>query len=118
MKRRLILVGALTACLVAGGTLLWILQPRSAINKANFDRIEKGMSLATVRTLLGGPDRKEVTGTVLAHLTEKDKAEAKREGIDEDNWALIITRPETGPKFAVMEPGETTPGYYDDYRRH
>jgi hypothetical protein len=49
-------IGLLAVLLVLGGALLPLLFPRSSkVTRANFDRIEMGMSRAEVEALFGGP---------------------------------------------------------------
>jgi hypothetical protein len=48
--------------LVALAAAAWLLWPRTAITRENFDRIEVGMTLAEVEAILGGPPREEATG--------------------------------------------------------
>jgi hypothetical protein len=56
--RRLLLLG-LPAGFVAVLVCAWPLWPRSAITRENAARIQKGMTLAQVEQLLGGPARNE-----------------------------------------------------------
>jgi hypothetical protein len=56
--RRLLLL-ALPAALVTAALTGWLLWSRTAITAANAARIEKGMTLAEVEALLGGPARDE-----------------------------------------------------------
>ena len=54
-KKRLILIAALPLVIVAVTLgVLAMLPPGPGVTKANFDRIEKGMTLAQVELLLGG----------------------------------------------------------------
>jgi hypothetical protein len=61
--RHLLLFG-LPAVLVAVALAAWLLWPRTAITRENAARIQDGMSLAEVESLLGGPARDETTGPV------------------------------------------------------
>src|SRR5258707_988819 len=49
-KRRVLLLG-----LAALACVIYLLRDRSAINQANFERIQVGMTLAEVEAILGGP---------------------------------------------------------------
>jgi hypothetical protein len=63
--RRLVLLGLPAAFMVA---LLaaWLLSPRTAITRANAEKIRKGMTLAEVEAILGGPARDEAPERGLA----------------------------------------------------
>ncbi len=60
-KRRLLLLAALTLAVIAA-PVAWELRDHPGVTKANFDRIQKGMTPAEVSQLLGGPP-----GDVLIH---------------------------------------------------
>jgi hypothetical protein len=67
---RLLLIGhlAVIAVLCVASLLFW---PRpSAINRENFERLEIGMALADVETILGGPARNESTGPLTSDEPE------------------------------------------------
>src|SRR5262249_60673684 len=53
-RRRLLLFGLL-AVMAALAVAVWLVWPRSAINRANYERIEQGMTRAEVEAILGGP---------------------------------------------------------------
>jgi hypothetical protein len=66
---------------------LWLLWPRSAINRDNFARLHVGMRLAEAERVLGGPERDESTGQLLAELDEViadafERALAERSRVD------------------------------------
>jgi|SRR5882724_6685651 len=60
-RRRLLLFGLLAGVLAlgVGGWMLW---PRSAITRENAAKVQTGMTLAEVESILGGPERDESTG--------------------------------------------------------
>jgi hypothetical protein len=70
-RRRYLLLGLLTACVVLGVSL-WLLWPRSAINEDNYARIEVGMALDEVEAILGGPARDESTGPLVSRARTDD----------------------------------------------
>jgi hypothetical protein len=58
MPRRRLLLFALPAMLVLVGVVwvaFWLAKPRTAITRENAARIQEGMTLAEVETMLGGP---------------------------------------------------------------
>ena len=62
-RRRLLVIGLPFVLMVLG---LWMLWPRSStITRENAGRIQKGMTLAEVEALLGGPARDDSTGPVV-----------------------------------------------------
>jgi hypothetical protein len=54
-KRWMVLVGLLAVGVCVTLTVLALLPPRPGVTQANFDRIEVGMTLEEVETILGGP---------------------------------------------------------------
>jgi len=52
-RRYLISAGILVACVCVALGVLAMLPPRPGVTKANFDRIEKGMTMATVNEVFG-----------------------------------------------------------------
>ena len=63
-QRRTLLLG-LAGCLAALACVIFLVQEdRSAINQANFEKIQVGMPLAEVETILGGPARDESSGPI------------------------------------------------------
>jgi hypothetical protein len=69
-RRRLLLFGLLAGLLVlgVGGWLLWPWPRSSAITAENAAKIQKGMTLAEVEAILGGPARNETTGPTFYEL--------------------------------------------------
>ncbi len=65
MTRRRLLLFGLLAGLLAGGAGVWLLWPRTAIIRENFDKVQVGMNLAEVEAVLGGPERNESTGPLM-----------------------------------------------------
>jgi hypothetical protein len=60
-KKRLILVVALPfAAIAMTVAVLAILPPRPGVTKANFDRIQEGMTRAEVEEIFGGPSSEDV----------------------------------------------------------
>jgi hypothetical protein len=57
--RRLLVLAVVGAAVALAVGLLW---PRTAITRANAERIRVGMALAEVEAILGGPARVETTG--------------------------------------------------------
>jgi hypothetical protein len=78
-RRFLLFASLITAIGLSVG--IWLSSPRSAITLANATRIEEGMPLSEVETILGGPARDESSGPVEP----------------EDPWtdALVVRRPWT-----------------------
>jgi hypothetical protein len=72
--RRLLLFG-LFAGLVVALVAAWLLWPRTAITRENAAKIQKGMTLAEVETILGGRARNEATGTLSVDVADADPAE-------------------------------------------
>jgi hypothetical protein len=62
MRKRLLLFGSLATLVVL--VALWLLWPRTAITRENGHRIQVGMTLAEVETMLGGAARDDATGPV------------------------------------------------------
>jgi hypothetical protein len=63
-RRRLFLALGLLACVLAGGAAWVHWRTPTAINHENAAKIQGGMTLAEVETILGGPARDETTGPV------------------------------------------------------
>jgi hypothetical protein len=53
---------ALTAAAAIGFLVAWVLWPRTAITRENYERIHVGMTRAEVEAILGGPARDETGG--------------------------------------------------------
>jgi hypothetical protein len=68
-RRRLRLLGLVVAFAVLGAGV-WLFLTRTAITRENFEMIQVGTTLAEVETILGGPERDESTGPLLAVLPE------------------------------------------------
>jgi len=63
MSKRMRWLLGLTLLAVAGTAVFaYLLHPRSAINRENFEKIREGMTLAEVEAILGGPARLEEHG--------------------------------------------------------
>ena len=75
MKRKLAIAIVATA---AAALAYYFVMPKTApINEENFAKIQVGLSLSDVEALLGGPERDESSGQLLAILdTEHKKAAA------------------------------------------
>lgn len=71
-RRKLIILVAIVTVVGVAAAGWWALVPRSPINEENFQRIEKGMMLARVEEILGGPTRDESTGKLLAYVTDEE----------------------------------------------
>jgi hypothetical protein len=55
LRRRRLLLGVLGAvALVACGLFAWLLLPRPGVTRANYERIQEGMTLPEVEGILGG----------------------------------------------------------------
>jgi hypothetical protein len=68
--RRLLLFG-LPAALLASAIAAALLWPRTAITRENAARIQVGMTLAEVESILGGPVRDETTGPCVPDLAKE-----------------------------------------------
>jgi hypothetical protein len=64
MIRRRLLLLVVPAVTLAGLLAFWLLWPRSAITRANAERIQEGMTLAEVEDILGGPPRDDGVGLI------------------------------------------------------
>ena len=72
MSKRLRWLLGLTLLAVAGTAVFaYLLYPRSAINRENFEKIREGMTLAEVEAILGGEQRDESTGFLMT-IGEKE----------------------------------------------
>jgi hypothetical protein len=82
-KRLLLLAGLLV--LLAGAGLVFVLwltaPPRTAITREDAERIQLGMTLATVEAVLGGPARDECTGPIIYHATVIRVSHSRPEGL-------------------------------------
>jgi hypothetical protein len=67
-KRWIVLTGMLAACVCLTLAVLALLPPRPGVTPANIQCIEKGMTLAEVEKILGGPGK--VTPADPEHITE------------------------------------------------
>lgn len=61
-KKRLLLLAALPLVIAMTLGVLVMLPPRPGVTKANFDRIEKGMTKAQVEEIFGGEGQKTEWG--------------------------------------------------------
>ena len=72
MKRRRLMLSAIPFMLVmigVTGIATYLMQPRTAITRANAAKIQPGMTLAEVEAILDGPARNDATGRVSYCLT-------------------------------------------------
>jgi hypothetical protein len=71
MSRRRFIAASVLICLLAAGAVVALYWPRAtAITRANAAAIQKGMTLAEVEAILGGPPRDETTGPVEVDLSD------------------------------------------------
>ena len=81
MKKRLIVSAGMVASLASAALLvLWLLPARPAVTKANFDRIEIGMTLSDVEAILGA-DRGRPVFIVYVHISQELEQWEGDEGI-------------------------------------
>jgi hypothetical protein len=73
VRRRLVLALILLACAVLAGASAWLFWPRTAITRANAEKIEEGMTRAEVEALLGGPHRDDATGPTVLDTEDGDE---------------------------------------------
>jgi hypothetical protein len=66
-RKRWLLLWLVTGA-AALGLAVYLLWPRSPINRANYDRIAVGMTRPEVEAILGGPARNETSGTLRVGL--------------------------------------------------
>ena len=64
MRIRRVLMFGLPAVTLAGLLAFWLLPTRTAITRQNAEKIQKGMTLAEVEDILGGPPRDDGFGLV------------------------------------------------------
>ena len=89
-KRWILLAGILAACVCLTLAVLALLPPRPGVTLANIERIEKGMTLAEVEKILGGPG-KVFDSDPLSHLSI----------IDSSRTVVVWGRLYEGPCVAV-----------------
>jgi hypothetical protein len=82
-RRRLPLVGLGAVALLAGGLFAWLGLPRPGVTRANYERIQEGMTLPEVESILGGPP---------GNYSRLPDNEA---GL----WAIDFADPELGPQY-------------------
>ena len=63
-RKRLLLIASLPLAIAVTLGVLALLPPSPGVNKANFDRIEKGMTRAEVEAIFGGPSESKTYTTV------------------------------------------------------
>jgi hypothetical protein len=63
-KKRLFLIAAPLAAVAVTLGILAMLPPHPGVTRANFDRIEKGMTRAEVEEIFGGPSESKTYSTV------------------------------------------------------
>jgi hypothetical protein len=62
VRRRLFIALGLLACVLLTSGVAWLLWPQTAITQENAAKLRKGMTLAEVEAMLGGPARDDSTG--------------------------------------------------------
>jgi hypothetical protein len=67
-RRYLIVAGILAGCVCAALGVVAMLPPQPGVTKANFDRVEEGMTLAEVEAILGERKRQSITGGSPQHF--------------------------------------------------
>src|SRR6516162_7726428 len=70
MNMRRLLLLCLPVSLAALGLAAWLLWPRTAITPENAEKVQRGMTLAEVEAILGGPARDDATGPLTSDLSE------------------------------------------------
>jgi hypothetical protein len=78
MKKRLLMIAAVPLAIVVTVSVLAMLPPSPGVTKANFDRIQKGMTLAEAEEIFG--EKGEVTRDDKALIAEILGQEFAREG--------------------------------------
>jgi hypothetical protein len=112
-RRPLLLLGAWLLALVgiAGGLLVLVRPPLPGVTRANYERIQYGMTAAEVQSLLGGPpekrdvfsplrdrglmteDRWQANGlTVRVQFTDKGRVYDKYLAGDEEGFIALVRR--------------------------
>ena len=78
MKKRLLMIAAVPLAIVVTVSVLAMLPPSPGVTKANFDRIQKGMTLAEAEEIFG--EKGEVTRDDKALIAEILGQEFARDG--------------------------------------
>jgi hypothetical protein len=73
-KKRLLLIASLPLAVALVIGVLAMLPPRPGVTKANFDRIETGMTESEVEQILGGKAKCRVGGETVEAIWEADDA--------------------------------------------
>jgi hypothetical protein len=104
------MIACLAVVLVLAGGMIALLGPRHCpVNRVAFERIEKGMTRAEVRAILGGP-----AGDFTTRPTSKawayDDLTSPQFKDERDDWATEIWAGDQGYVMVIFEPGG---GVYD-----
>jgi hypothetical protein len=75
-RRRLLLIASLPLAIAVIIGVLAMLPARPGVTKANFDRIEKGMTFAEVEKIFGQPPAEEQWGNIFIWRIAERKGEA------------------------------------------
>jgi hypothetical protein len=105
--RRLLLL-ALPAGLALALACAWLLWPRTAITRANAEKIQVGLTLAEVEAILDGPARDESTGPVNLDVAEGLEG-AEWELFDPQRvrlWVVSLVRPPGTPRPLEWQSNE------------
>src|SRR4051812_18163811 len=86
-RRRWLLLGMVVAAAVLAAGLWLIQPPRSAINGENAAKIRRGMTLAEVEAILGGPPRADSTCPL---LFEDDPGRDPDLRLDPEFWKVAL----------------------------
>lgn len=96
-KRLLMLLTCLTGLALVGGLAFWWTVPGTAITRANYDRIQVGMTRQEVDDIMGGPPRNEATDAQFVSMWE----------IEKDGSLVEVDR-----RYAIMVDRHTRHGFY------
>jgi len=100
-KRWILLAGILAACVCLTLAVLAMLPPRPGVTLANIERIEKGMTLAEVEKILGGPGKRFDSDPLGWYDPATNTYWSRRSIIDATRTVVVWGRPHQGTCVAV-----------------
>jgi outer membrane protein assembly factor BamE (lipoprotein component of BamABCDE complex) len=125
VNRRLLMVAVLVT-LVLLGVSAWALWPReqSAITRANAEKIQVGMTLAEVQTILGGPPRMEGSLTRPFGWNLDAQQRGAEVAVATHTWIGLHAKVEVGVNgngrvisLSTRHPADDDASLFDSFRR-